>query len=354
MTGATMAARGPSLARIACPACLEETGVLLGSGASATPPYKCETCGLVFTHPMPNTETLKAFYQGFSFQRQSREELLRLLPAIRRSLNHFVGPPVGTGRFLDYGGASGVYARAAQDLGWKAAVSDFDVAMLMIAHDELGVPHTYVDPECIGGEAYQVIFGFHVIEHWNDIDSNISRLLELLSPGGRLLFATPNAHTSEKRVRHSQRRGYVRILERHGVTHDEAEKLLAQDDSITCWDPPRHLYAFTPASLRALGTRLGLATRVMTGYNTSVIFEPRQYSIPTLPELFRRSANALRHASRSRLIQALKDIPTTTRQRLGLAWLAFWLPDLGEQLYVEYTKPTTPVPRSNSAAVDYA
>jgi len=340
MTRPAMAACDPHLPRVTCPACLEEAGVLLGSGASATPPHKCEACGLVFAHPMPDTASLMAFYQGFSFQRQSRAELLRHLPAIRRSLTHFVGPPVGTGRFLDYGGATGVYARAAQDLGWKAAVSDFDIAMLRIAHDELGVPHTFVEPECIDGEPYDVIFSFHVIEHWNDIDSNISRLLKLLSPGGRLLFATPNAQTTEKRVRHRQRRGYIRILESHGVDHTEAERLLAKDDSITCWDPPRHLFAFTPASLRALGARFGFVTRVMTGYNTSTLFEPRQYSIPTLLALSRRAIEGVARGSRSTLLAALRDVPSTARHRLGLAWLELRFPDLGEQLYVEFKKPT--------------
>jgi SAM-dependent methyltransferase len=233
-----------------------------------------------------------------------------------------------------------VYARAAQDLGWKAAVSDFDIAMLRIAHDELGVPHTFVEPECIDGEPYDVIFSFHVIEHWNDIDSNISRLLKLLSPGGRLLFATPNAQTTEKRVRHHHRRGYIRILESLGVDHTEAERLLAKDDSITCWDPPRHLFAFTPASLRALGKRFGLVTRVMTGYNTSALFEPRQYSIPTLLSLSRRAIEGVARGSRSTLLAALRDIPSTARHRLGLAWLELRFPDLGEQLYVEFKKPT--------------
>jgi SAM-dependent methyltransferase len=288
---------------------------------------------------MPDKATLMAYYQGFSFQKQSLNELLRVLPAIRRSLKYFIGAPVGTRRFLDYGGATGVYARAAQDLGWKAAVSDYDIDMLRIARDELGVPHTFVEPEHIDGEPYDVIFSFHVIEHWNEIDTGISRLLELLSPGGRLLFATPNALTAEKRVRLRHRRSYIQILEKHGVDRSAAERLLEQDDSITCWDPPRHLFAFTPNSMRAIGTRLGLSTRVMTGYNTSPLFEPRQYGIPTLSSLLRRAFNGLIHGRRSIVLASLRDLPCTARERLGLALLALKRPDFGEQLYVEFKKP---------------
>lgn len=321
-----------------CPACLGKTGRSLGQDAPLRP-YKCVVCGLVFTHPMPDEDALIAYYQGFSFQRKKVSQLLAQLPAVKRSLTYFAGPPRGTRRFLDYGGASGIYARAAQDLGWVAAVSDYDKSMLSVARDDLKVAHVFTKPESIDGQTYEVIFAFHVIEHWNDIDSHLERLADLVSPGGRLLFATPNARTVEKRVRARHRLEYVRILEMHGVEKSVAERWLAQDDSITCWDPPRHLFAFTPDSARAIGRRLGLATRVWTGYNTSRIFEPRQYGIPTLPMLCSRMVKGLVSLSRSSVLAALRELPMTVRERLGLYWLAFRHPDMGEQLYFEYTKP---------------
>lgn len=321
-----------------CSACLRNTGRALGQD-TAMRPFKCTHCGLVFTHPMPDAEALFAFYQGFSFQRRDVSELLAQVPAVKRSILHFVGPPRGTGRFLDYGGATGVYARAAQDLGWKAAVSDYDRSMLEVARNGLNVKYIFVDPEVIEGEPYEVVFAFHVIEHWNDIDGNLTRLLDLVAPGGRLVLATPNAWTAEKRVRTRQRLGYIEILEKHGVERSVAERLLGQDDSITCWDPPRHLYAFTPDSLRAIGHRLGLPTRVWTGYNTSAIFEPRQYGIPTLAMLGRRILGGFARCSRSTVLAGLSELPVAVRERLGLALLAIRWPALGEQLYVEYTKP---------------
>lgn len=321
-----------------CPACLRETGRPLGGDAQMRP-FKCEHCGLVFTHPMPDTDSLVAFYQGFSFQRRSVSELLAQVPAIRRSLKYFVGPPRGTRRFLDYGGASGVYGRAAQDLGWVAAVSDYDNSMLSIARDDLKVAHVFTEPEMLDGQPYEVVFAFHVIEHWNDIDANLARLLSLVSPGGRLVFATPNARNAETRVRTRFRLGYVRILEKHGVEKSAAEKWLAQDDSITCWDPPRHLFAFTPDSVRAIGQRFGLSTRVWTGYNTSRIFEPRQYVIPAFPTLCRRMVKGLLNLSRSTVLAALRELPASVQERLGLRWLALRYPDMGQQLYFEYTKP---------------
>jgi len=48
-------------------------------------------------------------------------------------------------------------------------------------------------------------------------------------------------------------------------------------DSILAWDPPRHLFAFTPKSLAAIGVRFGRETEIFVGYNTNRLFEPRQY-----------------------------------------------------------------------------
>lgn len=316
-----------------CPACLGGNAPLVFAGGKHAM-AKCRDCGLVFTSPMPTDAELLEYYQGFSFQLESDPRLRRHLPAIRSSLMHFVGEPALGGRFLDYGGGCGVYAAAAAELGWRAELFDYDCQMVAVGKRVFGIDAAWTDLDSAVGP-YEIIFAFHVVEHWNHLDRHLGGLLQKLQPGGSLVGATPNALSLEKSVRHAHRQRYEHILEEAGASAEEAQAWLRKADSVTCWDPPRHLFAFTPGSLESLGRRHGLVVEVTTGYNTDLLFEPRGYIVPTpldaLRDLGWRALRRPRHA--------LRRLARAWTERRDLGRLRREQPAMGEQLYFKMTKP---------------
>jgi 2-polyprenyl-3-methyl-5-hydroxy-6-metoxy-1,4-benzoquinol methylase len=282
---------------------------------------------------MPDDAGLVQFYQQFSFEKPHREDVEHDVHAIEASLRHFIGmPQPGRNRFLDYGGGFGIYCKAARGLGWEPSLFDYDQGCLDYARSVMGVEHATGDLAEFKGEQFDVIFGYHVIEHWNRIDENIEALLELLAPGGRIVFATPHAESVEKWLRPYHFRKYMLGLSARGEALPRAARLTLQVRSFLCWDPPRHLFAFSAQSFQAIGRRHGLKTSIETGYNTSVVHEPRQYVVPNP---FSRRFKVPRVSS-----------PLTSFLRkfiaifswLGCKVLQRCLPRHGEQLYVVYSR----------------
>lgn len=282
---------------------------------------------------MPTDTELVEFYQQFAFEKPLREDVENDMPAIQDSLRHFVGlPRPGWNRFLDYGGGFGIYCKAARGVGWDPSLFDYDRGCLDYAKSEMGVSRAVGDLAELKGEQFDVIFGYHVIEHWNRIDPNMEALLGLLAPGGRIIFATPHSESAEKWVRPYHLRKYAMGLVAMGEALPRALLLTARLRSFLCWDPPRHLLAFSAESLRAIGRRHGLKARIETGYNTSAIHEPRQYVVPNpFAPRFKVPLGASAAASILRKL-------TACFSWAGCKVLARIFPRHGEQIYVVYTR----------------
>jgi len=269
---------------------------------------------------MPDDAALVEFYQGFSFRRPDLARLDRDVERVTPSLEYFVGRPRGdSAQFLDYGGGFGIYCLAARRLGWQPWLFDYDRGCIDFALGQLDLPHAVADLGELRGRKFDVIFGYHVIEHWNVLDKNLRTLLSILAPGGQITFATPHADSLEKWVRPYHLRNYWKRLQREGEGILRALSLALRPESFLCWDPPRHLFAFTADALLQLGRRHGLDAQIQVGYNTSALFEPRQDILPgNAPGLL---AGAIARFS-----------------RFGCHALNILFPCYGEQLYVTYTR----------------
>lgn len=238
---------------------------------------KCHACGLVHTVPVPTLDELKAFYDGFAFLPPKISAIETDLESIRHSLEFHLGARDARTQFLDYGGGYGLYAKAARQLGWEVSLFDFDPGALKFAKDELGVADCVESLDQLEGKTFDVIWAFHVIEHWRNLEESFFEMAHLLKPGGMIVVATPNARSWEKYFRFGHFRNYLRSWKSGGAGGLEALLLLLRYDSVFCWDPPRHLYAFTPASLKKFGFRVGYNVEVRVGSNLDPRFEPRRY-----------------------------------------------------------------------------
>jgi hypothetical protein len=151
-----------------------------------------------------------------------------------------------------------------------------------------------------------------------------------------VVVATPNARGWEKYLRPGHLKAYHEAWRDRGLNFLTSLSLLLRYDSVFCWDPPRHLYAFTPESLLRVGERLGYSTELRVGTNNDPRFEPRRYVIAAPGKRF------------DALIRMLAKQPW----RLGLSFAIVKLfleqllfrmfnslmPTGGEQLYMVFTK----------------
>jgi 2-polyprenyl-3-methyl-5-hydroxy-6-metoxy-1,4-benzoquinol methylase len=155
-------------------------------------------------------------------------EILVRVPTLRDVGAAFVMWLPGTrpGKLLDVGAGDGRFLKRMRDAGWDVLGLDTDEVAADLARNRFGVEvrtdplHTLVEL----GRKFDAVTMSHVIEHVGDPVATLGECWELVAPGGRLVVLTPNVRS-----------------EGHRVFGDDWRGL----------EPPRHLFIFSIASLRA-------------------------------------------------------------------------------------------------------
>jgi SAM-dependent methyltransferase len=186
-------------------------------------------------------ESLKHYYEGDYIV---YAPLLRDVPSRWRRLDRRYGmwkqmrfvkrSHPGGGRLLDVGSGTGIFLEEVLRSGrWQAIGLEPTEKAAAYTRDALKIEvHTgrFSDSNLPLG-AFDVITLWNVLEHVPFPTADLRRALELLRPGGRIIFTVPNVESLE-----------AGLFGRYWVG----------------WDLPRHLYLFPRATLRALLRDLGL------------------------------------------------------------------------------------------------
>jgi 2-polyprenyl-3-methyl-5-hydroxy-6-metoxy-1,4-benzoquinol methylase len=161
---------------------------------------QCQNCGLCFTNPRPNVETIGQFYppsyrphkspsrkrshwwpRWLSLQQQPRKELSLL-------------PVPGRGRLLDFGCGGGAFLEAMSRQAWQVTGLDVSTAAVQRVRTDLGLralvgtlPHPELRPA-----SFDVITMWHSLEHVHQPLEVLREAYRLLVPGGQLLISVPN------------------------------------------------------------------------------------------------------------------------------------------------------------------
>ncbi len=221
---------------------------------------RCDDCGTVFQHPMPDMATIATFYPTSYrvYDEQARTGrtgvLRRAILRRTRGYRHLpVSWPAGLlaagvapfrpsntpefvpgGRLLDVGCGNGRYLSTMRSLGWQVQgveLSDEGVRVCRLA--DLPVHHGDLASASFPDAAFDLVTVRHVIEHIPTPHAFMQELARVLKPGGLLVVETPNVEA------------------------------LGRDWFGANWyanDVPRHLILFSPRSLMLLAGRYGLTT----------------------------------------------------------------------------------------------
>lgn len=200
--------------------------------------YRCTACGLVRLGPQPTPAQLKKYYPSQTYYSYTKGNKKSFFGTLRRYLIAHPLPggllqvpamPEGkTGRILDIGCGAGDTLAILKDIGWDVYGIDIDRFAIAAARKR-GLSHvslgTYKDLVKYPDNFFDSIRLYHVIEHLDNPGLCLRLARKKLKKGGELIIGTPNIGSLVAKLFRSR------------------------------WynlDAPRHLYVFTPPTLRAI------------------------------------------------------------------------------------------------------
>jgi SAM-dependent methyltransferase len=187
------------------------------------PVVQCRDCGLGYLNPRPTRGEIGRYYtEGYFAHRR------QLTDRYRREAGFIGGPP---GRLLDIGAARGDFLAVMKERGWEVeGIEPFPQAT-----NPHGLPiHRTSFPEdsTLPDERFDVVTAWAVFEHLHDPKRAFIESARLLKPGGQLIIEVPNFRSIRARVARME-------------------------------DVPRHLYFFSPQTLREYGNVGGLRLQTL-------------------------------------------------------------------------------------------
>ncbi len=202
---------------------------------------ECNNCTLRFTQDVPDQHSIGPFYKSenyISHTDTSKGLINRLYKTVRkrtlaqkRKLIISVTAKK-SGSLLDVGAGTGSFLNEMKENGWnvKGLEPDSDARSVARALHNIELEesnHLF----SLAGESFDAITMWHVLEHVHELNGYITQLKALLARNGKLIIAVPN-YTS----------------------YDAA----AYKAYWAAYDVPRHLYHFSPKSIKMLVEKHGL------------------------------------------------------------------------------------------------
>jgi SAM-dependent methyltransferase len=202
---------------------------------------QCQDCEFQFTNPRPDAAHIGKYYESDAYVSHNSSaqglinqvyKLARVF-TVRRKVALITKLNGGrAGRLLDYGCGTGHFLAGAKEKGWQVAGLEPNDRARQEATERVGQP--IQEPAALAELAsgsFDVITLWHVLEHVHTLNETLDQLLAALKPGGKLLIAVPN----------------VESLDAQHYRQDWA-----------AYDVPRHLYHFSPSTMRRLLAEHGL------------------------------------------------------------------------------------------------
>ena len=205
------------------------------------PVDECNDCGLRFTQNIPCETAIQRYYQSTNYisHSNSKKGIINRLYHVTRiftmmSKEALVKNATGraVGMLLDVGSGTGSFVHTMSVAGWNVVGVEPDPAARAFAlkkynSDIYPAEELFMLPDA----TYDAITMWHVLEHVHRLDDYIAQLKKVLAPGGKIIIAVPNYTSKDAKVYQSNWAAY---------------------------DVPRHLYHFSPQSMRKLMEQHGL------------------------------------------------------------------------------------------------
>jgi SAM-dependent methyltransferase len=195
----------------------------------------CTKCGLLFTNPRPDRTEISRYYESpdyISHSNSKRGLINKVYHWVRKRtieqkigiVNRYSGKKgqirlldigCGTGEFLAGAKASGMMTKGVEpsEMARKQAIKNHQLDI----EGEEGLEK--ID------RTFDVITLWHVLEHVHALSHRVQKISSLLETGGVAIIAVPNPNSDDQKTYNKE---------------------------WAAWDVPRHLYHFTPETIKPL------------------------------------------------------------------------------------------------------
>lgn len=236
----------------ACPSCLskEIAWVLNAKDHTVSSEqyeiWECASCALRFTQNVPPPEEIGKYYQSENYISHSDNKkglvntlyhtVRRRTLSRKRSLIESFGD-ITAGNLLDVGAGTGAFLNTMAEAGWAVKGLEPDDIARKNAKElykiDLDAPEKLFESP---SQHFDVITMWHVLEHVHNLHGYMQQLNQLLKSNGNLYIAVPNYTSYDADVYKSAWAAY---------------------------DVPRHLYHFSPRSMKNLLQQHGFELKAM-------------------------------------------------------------------------------------------
>lgn len=196
---------------------------------------KCTSCSFVFTNPRPEKAAIGPYYESANYISHSNSsagifnKVYKLIRnyAIRQKMNLIVRYAVKKEKLklLDIGCGTGEFLNGCTKKGWETVGVEPSIDAATKAQTNYGLnvqDESFLEKT---RDTFDVITLWHVLEHVHDLNDRIKQVSRLLKSTGVVIIAVPN-HTSFDST----------SFKEHWAA----------------WDVPRHLYHFSPETIKLL------------------------------------------------------------------------------------------------------
>lgn len=199
---------------------------------------RCRHCGLVYLDPRPTQDSIGDYYPDdyephIFFERVRHNRLAYLdynygMWKRRRAIERFVSH----GHVLDIGCGSGSFLFYMRDQGWQTSGVEISPSAVTYVRQTLNLEVSLGDVFAANypSNTFDLITLWNVFEHLHDPAANLVEIRRILKVGGHIVLAVPNQQSWGAKLFGPAWVGY---------------------------DVPRHLYTYTPDTLKTLLTRHG-------------------------------------------------------------------------------------------------
>lgn len=246
----------------------------------------CENCGLRFTNPRPDAIEILKYYESNEYishnaQKQNFFNIIyRQVRTVSIRRKFLLVKRFSNGNnLLDIGCGTGEFIAYCSKKGFTTTGVEPNENARKFAIDSL---YQKVKPESFFDEVYpgsfDVVTLWHVLEHIHDLNGRMGKIAALLKPSGTLIIALPNSNSWDA---------------------------IHYQNFWAAYDLPRHLYHFTPDTLKKLAVKYGFNVKEILplkfdAYYISLISEKYKYGHENYFHAILNGIKSNRSASKSK------------------------------------------------------